>query len=307
MVAMAIHSELSRRSICDALPADLADCLGAMFELNAARNETIRRQLIEVLSTLNAAGIRPLLLKGAASLLSPLYGDLGSRLIGDLDLLVPSESLRDASAALQRLGYQRALHVGCDEDHYRRFHHDAPLMHPDRIAAVELHRRYVISARGTRLMEALASPPMTLTVDGASACLPQPTERLAHNFLHQMVQDSGYVRGNFDLRQLYEAALLVSRYGTVIKWSALLNAVESCFCRHEWGAFAGSLNKLFRIHVPVGDSSWVQRRLWLTRALLQYRWPRMRRLNHHLYWRIHRMLPSRLRVHLGWEDYGWGN
>jgi hypothetical protein len=305
MMSTSLHAGIARRDLAGALPGDFADYLGALFELNAERNGNIRVQLAEVAAALNHQGIEPVLLKGAAALLSDLYGDAGSRLIGDLDLLVAPDELPRASAALQALGYQRVLEGICDERHYGEFHHDAPLVHPDRVASVELHRRYLLSARGTRLMDAIARPPVAIRIGEASARLPQATERLAHNFLHQMVQDSGFVRGSFDLRQLYEAALLVRRYRADIHWRALLAAIDGASCTHEWGAFAASLRSLFGVEVPAGSSGWVQPRLWLARAHLQYRWPWLRQLNQRLYRHLHRVLPQSLRNRLGWDDYGW--
>ena len=305
MVSTAIASELLRRSLLDSLPDDFAAYLRGMLELNVERNEKIAQQLAEAVRTLNAAGIEPVLLKGSAALESGLYRHPGSRLISDLDLLVPAETLRAGSDALQTLGYRRITDAKNNDAHYAEMHHDAPMIHPERVASVELHRRPLHSVRATRIMDAIRSSEVPTNVAGARALLPDVTSMLAHNFLHQMVQDSAHVRGLFQLRQLYEAALLVHRDREQIQWRILLDAIASGGCREEWGSFVALLENQFQLRLPYGTSSRLRSRVWLAGARAQYRWPAVRRFNQRVFQRLRRVVPPSLRARLGWEDYGW--
>ncbi|MEI6785960.1 MAG: nucleotidyltransferase family protein, partial [Verrucomicrobiota bacterium] len=57
--------------------------------LSAARNQRIRDQVFEIARALNTIGVEPVLLKGAANLIAGLYSDPASRLMFDIDILVP--------------------------------------------------------------------------------------------------------------------------------------------------------------------------------------------------------------------------
>jgi hypothetical protein len=305
MISAAVYVELARRALLDAVPADFGIYLRGLWELNSRRNRTLSQQLAEAAKVLNTIGIEPVLMKGAAALVDGLYADPGARISADLDLLVPAERLAAASQSLQALGYQRITDEHCDEEHYREFHQDAPLIHPQRLAAIELHRRYVISRRGSRLHEVLRADALPVTVGGGRALLADPTERLAHNFLHQTVQDAGYMRGAFDLRQLYEAMRLLRRYREQIRWPALFAAIVEAECEREWGAYVVSLAELFGTELPYGPASRWRSRIWFMRSRLQFRWPRLRKFNSRVYNAFWRFVPHGLRKRFGWEDYGW--
>ena len=65
-VAPALWTSLSRPSLREFIPLDVQNYLAFLHGLNAARNQRIRLQCLDIGSTLACAGIRAALLKGAA-------------------------------------------------------------------------------------------------------------------------------------------------------------------------------------------------------------------------------------------------
>ena len=57
-------------------------------------------KLDEVKDALNAIGIEPVLLKGAAHLVGGVYPAPSLRVVGDLDVLVPEERVKTAAETL---------------------------------------------------------------------------------------------------------------------------------------------------------------------------------------------------------------
>src|SRR5262245_24244234 len=76
----------------------------ALYVQNVARNTRLFAELERILGPLHRAGIPVILLKGAA-LTRPLFGDIGLRYMGDLDILVPVDARQRALAVLHTLGY----------------------------------------------------------------------------------------------------------------------------------------------------------------------------------------------------------
>ena len=74
----------------------------------AREREDVRggEQVGHVARSLNRRGIRPVLLKGAASLVVGTYPQTAGRFLSDLDLLVPPGAIEDCAAALEADGYR---------------------------------------------------------------------------------------------------------------------------------------------------------------------------------------------------------
>ncbi|MBV8373917.1 MAG: nucleotidyltransferase family protein, partial [Candidatus Eremiobacteraeota bacterium] len=104
----------------------------------AVRSAKLRDQLRQVVELLNAAGIEPILLKGAARLWS---GDPSASLHDsvDLDLLVADDELAAARTALVEAGYRDDLYRDIAWYYQNVHHHLAPLL-PQCGVGVELHR-----------------------------------------------------------------------------------------------------------------------------------------------------------------------
>ena len=133
----AVGAALLLRGESIAVPADLREYFTLIYDQNRQRNEALLDQLSVLIRAFNAQGIDPLLLKGVAELLVPQLPDPGMRLIGDIDLLVAEADLERAVEITLALGYcprGSEMKIAPGEHHY------PALFHPERLAAVEIHR-----------------------------------------------------------------------------------------------------------------------------------------------------------------------
>ncbi len=105
LAAYACH-RLRRAGAFGRLPRELAQPLAAAYYRAAADAELHGRELAAVLDALAAAGITPILFKGAA-LAHLAYPDPACRPMGDLDLWLAAAEMPAAVAALQAAGYRR--------------------------------------------------------------------------------------------------------------------------------------------------------------------------------------------------------
>jgi hypothetical protein len=109
----------------------------------------LERELLRVTTRLGQAGIRTLVLKGAAHA-HLLYPDPAWRLFADNDLLVEGGALRSAIGVLADLGYERpvpALRPSFDE----RFGKGATLRRSSDGREVDLHRSFLFGTYGLRI------------------------------------------------------------------------------------------------------------------------------------------------------------
>ena len=197
------------------LPEDCAAYLEAASHLNARRNARLVGQAREIADALRAAGIRAVFLKGTALLLCDLHADPAARLVGDIDLLVASDRLEDAAAALVAAGYRRL------PDRVAHAHDPVRLVREGRPGLIELHHAPVafslapaLSAEAV-LARAEPSPP------APGALVPCPEDLVVHAVAHAMLQDHGFRLAELRLCDALDLARLAARYGDAIDWGAV--------------------------------------------------------------------------------------
>ena len=94
------------------IPEELRELLVDLRDRARRRNEHIIGQFAELLQPLNGIGVTPIAMKGLARLLgSP---DEGSRLLSDIDILIPAQRRGDCVEALRRLGYEIIVGAGSE-------------------------------------------------------------------------------------------------------------------------------------------------------------------------------------------------
>ena len=172
------------------IPPTALDPLRQAYYQNAAANTLRYRELEQVLSALEAAGIPTLVLKGPALALT-IYPDPALRVIGDLDLLVRREQVEQAMAALRRLGYEtpdRGLPYPIA--YLTRFGRHFQLQRHERAGTFELEVHWTLigelwAGAVTAIdIEGLWARAIPLQGDGWEACQPSPADMLLHLALH---------------------------------------------------------------------------------------------------------------------------
>ena len=113
--------------------------LRAAETLAARQVQAVRHELKKLAEALDSAGLRAVLLKGAAYLAADLPCARG-RLFGDIDLMVPKHQLALAESTLMLHGWAAGHHDEYDQRYYRRWMHEVPpLQHVTRLSIIDLH------------------------------------------------------------------------------------------------------------------------------------------------------------------------
>ena len=206
------------------VPQEVADYFHTLNELNARRNALLEDALDPLLLGLETAGIKPVLLKGAASLVDGLYDDPAERFLSDIDLLVASEHVEDAARCLGAMGY--AARSNPVQKRWTRprpsaTSHQLPIMiHAASGVGVEIHRSAFQGELDPLLPAAsIIARAQAVAWKGRTVLIPCATDRLIHNIGHDQLHHHRSDEGDCELRQLRELALIASRRGADIDWS----------------------------------------------------------------------------------------
>ena len=271
LVAPALYAALRRSGGLAAVPADLADYLRLLYDLNCERNARLVEQALEAVAALNAAGMEPLLLKGAGVVLTAPPDRRGERMMSDLDLVVAAGRVPDAMSQLSALGY-RVLSTDVGS------HAHASLFRPEDPGAIDLHQRPPGPSGFYDEDGRPAEEPIAL--GGVRARLPSPTERAIHLIVHDMMHDGLLRRGRLELRHLLDLRDLVAQG---VDWKAIGQRLSTR--PGAWALQLSVLNLRELLHVEIPDAGHVDRftRVLYRRQMLKIRRPWFRRLDEALF------------------------
>jgi len=271
LVTPTLYRGLADKGLLADLPADVRDYLGAIHALNDQRNRRLLHQTVEIAAALNGVGIEPVALKGMADLCAGLYPDPGARVIGDIDLLVASNQLAAAVAALAAIGYRAS---GPADFAYGSHHHDRPLARPDDAAWVELHTEPVAPAFASLLPgDRMLCAARRVAVGGQALGLPSPREQVVHNIVHTQLADRHYWLARVPLRPLADLARLRLQNDDRIDWREILAAFDRAGHGSACRAWLITAERLFGQDLPDGVTPDLGARLACWRIRLQERHP----------------------------------
>jgi hypothetical protein len=260
LIAPALLSAARANRLDDLLPSDVADYLDGMATLNRLRNDAIRAELGEVAAIFASIGVVPVLIKGAAHLMSGLYDDPGDRVMTDIDLMVPQARLDDCVDALKQKGFAILFDNG-----FPAHHHFPPLGRKGDIASIELHVEALDAPYGGLLRSAEIFATSVALDHDLRLALPSPQAQSIIAVAHAELANHGYLYGELSLRDLLDTARLCRRHGGAIDWSHLAQRYAEHGAATALACHLAALGELLRVplppEVPIGARAWLMHAL----------------------------------------------
>ena len=271
LVTPQIYSAALQTGTVSDMPSEVRIFLHEVWQRNRDRNRRLFEQLHEAVATLNAIGVEPILLKGAAHWAALGRPPEHDRMLTDIDLLVGDEQAPAAQRALEAVGYvahkfweNPGKYVAAD------------LGRPDCVGVVDLHRRPPGPEAEARAAMALADQIVPVSWDGVRARAPSAALQIFFLVLHDQFEDGGYWRGKFVLRHLMDIADLTRRPGGV-DWPVLERLASTRLVRNTTDAQLLAAASICGAVVPrTAQRPWV--RLQYARLRAQFEWPQLKPL-----------------------------
>ena len=195
----------------DQFSAETIELCRTVHTLNGERNAAILGDLERAAAALNEVGIVPCALKGAAHLMTGLWGSPANRVLSDIDLLVHPAELSRAVAALRDL-----LHASVHGDDKADAHHAPPMALPGAKAVIELHHSPVkLSLAGVVPTAEVFEQSRTVNLGNAMLRLPSATHSALVAAVHGPV-----AHGFFDLapRDAIDLVYLAQDISDPVDW-----------------------------------------------------------------------------------------
>jgi len=164
------------------------------------------------------AGIKPILLKGAAYVMAGLEAARG-RTFSDVDIIVPKKLLGETESALMIHGWQGSHHDKYDQRYYRRWMHEIPPMrHVKRGTTIDVHHTILPETARLTVNPAALLAAIVPVKDFADLYVLQPTDMLLHSATHL------FHEGDFEssLRDLFDLDCLFRQFSALPDFSETL-------------------------------------------------------------------------------------
>ena len=248
-----IYLKFQSHKIIKYLPEELSEFLKNIYDLNRSRNNKILRQFEALTLTLNGIDVLPVFLKGAANLLDDLYSDIGERILGDIDFLVPEKDYLKSVKLLEKDGYSTHSESPIFED-IEKMKHYPRLTNPNFPADIEIHRLPVSEKYQTWFNPSIIDQEKK-TVTRLSGCyVPSDNHKITHNFIHSQLTNGGHSSGIVSFRDFFDLYLLTKR-------SSVKLALPQIKCKYKAIAYfllAGkALGLKKRIYNKSNFSTWI--------------------------------------------------
>jgi len=225
---------------------ELLTYLEQIYTINLLRNQRIIEQSKEIAQILLKTNVKPVFLKGAASLLQDDYIDVGMRFLSDIDFCVLENDFVKSREQLMSLGYIPNIN---EERDIEKHHHWWPMYHPDWGVVIEIHKS-ILTFPYSHLISCEKSNCHN-SGDHSNMSVLSPSFRLIHTYIHSDIVDRNHALKKIDLRQLYELSRIIDNYQSEINWEF----IDDYFKRHKmWVSFNYKLcliAELFKVHAPI--------------------------------------------------------
>ncbi len=212
------------------IPVDVLQNLEGVYHSNVVRNMRLYHELGQVLAALQDAGIPVILLKGA-HLAELVYGDIGLRSMGDVDILVKRPDVMRVGGKLIEMGYTPSRELW-DQVVNTSYHHLPAFTKPN-AAPVEVHWLLMNQIDpSTRIIsffqidiDELWGRAYPATIAGVRVSVLSPDDLLLHLCVHTSYQHK-FCMG---LRALCDISKTIRNYESEINWEQIQARAQ------QWG------------------------------------------------------------------------
>jgi len=212
------------------IPQEVMDELRTAYNATLARNMYIYAELNSILGAFREKEVEVILLKGAA-LAKTVYGDIGLRPMGDIDILVKKDDLPHAEKIITGLGY--LFHSnGPEAEWFRENYYHLSYIHPEKNIPVEIHWHIIKKSHpfrtrniDTNIIERWWERANTVEVSGKKVLILCPEDLIFHLSLHFLKhrfesQYRSFISKNA-LIQLCDISQTIKHYRGDINWIRL--------------------------------------------------------------------------------------
>lgn len=198
----ALYSQLKNKALLSYIPTELALYLEEIARLNSNRNIELYNEAKIISNLFEEAQIEHVFIKGAAIISHLAKGDIGTRMIGDLDIVIAAHQLLQAFNLLKDHGYTKTISFNYTPKNYR---HLPRQINAEKLGAIELHREVLIHDYSTLInINDLLKHKQKIQ----GLYVPRQEDSIKIAIYTTQINDHAHTFGNLHLKAIYDCLLL---------------------------------------------------------------------------------------------------
>ncbi len=222
---------LAERIRADGIPApsDVLAQLDREAAHVASRNRRMHEDVERLARACEAAGVKIMLLKGAA-LLHSVYDDPGCRPMSDIDILISPGDTQRFDRVAREAGFDRGQCHVCDDFFPDYYYEREYLARGSNRTRVDLHVRPWRPLRYSRIVpgRALWRRARSVSIGRSRAFTPSPEDMLIHLCCHAAFHGAGRPLWLIDIHRF------LARYADFLDWEYVVETLASWRLTHAW-------------------------------------------------------------------------
>lgn len=220
LIIPTLYIRLKSKNLLSYLPKDLQDYLKYIYTLNKDRNESLITEVQLINSWFNKENIEHVFLKGAAMIASNYYEDIGERMLGDIDILVPKNLSEKAFQLLTDHGYTFAKEPTINPKYFED-KHLLRLASKNTIGAVEVHFKLLDKDQDNLHPKDVLKDKQF--VRDTNIPIPSVKHLLIHNVLNFQINDHGSYYNYIGLKNCFDTLVLLPHLNFSDKENLFIN------------------------------------------------------------------------------------
>tara|TARA_Y100001954_G_C15790625_1_gene594872 strand:- start:1105 stop:2142 length:1038 start_codon:yes stop_codon:yes gene_type:complete len=192
-----IYSNLKQKKILNNIPKKLSGFLKYIYDENYKRNEILEIEITKISKIFKKEKINHLFLKGSAILSRGLYKNKGSRMIGDIDLLVDLAEKEKIIKLLNENNFHSKYNYK-----FWKANVEPNFTNPNYLFAIDLHTK-LFPNYYSELMKLNRSETTSKNLEVMSL-----EDEIKYSILNYQISDFGYLKCSYSYRKIYDVYLL---------------------------------------------------------------------------------------------------
>ncbi|MDW5287901.1 nucleotidyltransferase family protein [Formosa sp. PL04] len=206
LVIPTLYIRLQSKGLLSYLPQELQEYLKYIYDLNKQRNDSLFTEVKLISSWFKSENLEHVFLKGAAMIASNYYEDIGERMLGDIDVLLPREQCEKAFQLLLSKGYTYAKEPTINPKYFED-KHLLRLASKAHIGAIEIHFKLLdTDQKALQTADVLKDKQL---VEFTEIPIPSAKHLLIHNVLNFQINDSGSFYNYIGLKNCFDSIVLL--------------------------------------------------------------------------------------------------
>lgn len=197
-----LYINLKKKSYLNYIPEDLSKYLKKIYSYNRDRNKILLKEIEHISSILNSKNIDYVFIKGSSLILNNSYKDIGERMVGDIDILINKNQIKEGLKTIQSYSYKSNYSYKIWKPNVYPNH-----INKNKIFSLDIHTELFPSNNLICNKKYLSN--YVKTENGIK--ISKLENEIISSIFNYQIDDYGYLKSTYSYRKIYDIFLILQK------------------------------------------------------------------------------------------------